>query len=64
MSSSTSASDRALRMRCDLGAQVLLRVLQRVLDERRILTGERAAQLFQVFIDRAGALTLMGRFLR
>jgi len=42
------------RVRADLGAQVLLGVVERVLDERGALTFERVAQLPQVLIDRAG----------
>ena len=43
-------------MRGHLGAQVLLGVVERVLDQRGILIGERGAQLPQVVIDRAGGI--------
>ena len=40
-----------LRVRGDLGAQVFLGVIQRVLDERGVLAGKRRAQLLQVVLN-------------
>ena len=44
------------RMGGDLGAQVLLGVVECVLDQCRVLTCQGCAQLLEVFIDRTGCI--------